>query len=114
MKQTIAILPTMLVLFSCEKEADEIGEIKYTYVRDLNDQRQPEVFNGSTLTYGLQDSGFDIYVNIHSYDIQPTSFSDTFIEWSRTNYTGHIKAEHLFNNTNWHCWDNQGNDIDCN
>ena len=106
--------PEKTIQIDWKKENDEIGEIKYTYVRELNDERQSDSFNGSTLTYGLQNSEFDAYVNIHAYNLQKGVFTDSFIEWSRTNFNGHVKAEHYFGDTDWHCWDTEGIDIDCN
>lgn len=96
-----------------KRESGEVGEIKYTYVRELNDQREDEQFNGSTLTYGLQEGDFDIYVNVHAFDAQNQSFNDSFIEWNRTTYNGHVKAEHFFNDAEWHCWDSLGDNISC-
>lgn len=106
--------PDRTVQIDWKKETDEVGEIKYTYVRELDDQGQTDKFNGSTVTYGLQNNEFDIYVNVHSYNAEASNFTDTFIEWSRTNFNGHVKAEHFFEDNNWHCWDSQGADIDCN
>ncbi len=95
-------------------EADEIGEVKYTYVRKLNDLRVDDKFYGSTLTYGLQDNEFDAYMQIHAYNYQAEDFKDTEIEWNRTDYSGHIKDEYFYSDTDWHCWDNNQNDISCN
>jgi hypothetical protein len=109
-----AEFPEETILIDWKKDTDEVGEIKYSYVRELNDQRQTDKFNGSTLTYGIQNEVFDLYVNIHAFNDDKNSFADTFIEWSRTDFTGHIKAEHFFGDNNWRCWDAQGNNIDCN
>lgn len=103
-----------IILIDWTKESEEIGEITYSYVRKLNDLRLPDEFNGSTLTYGLQDSELDAYVHFHTYNAQKDAFVDTEIEWNRSDYSGHIKAEHFFNDTDWHCWDADGNDVDCN
>lgn len=105
--------PEKTVQIDWKKEDAEVGEIKYSYIRELNNQRQSDDFNGSTLTYGLQDEVFDVYVSVHAFDNQIQEFSDTFIEWNRTDYTGRVKAEHYFSDTSWHCWDNQGYDIEC-
>jgi hypothetical protein len=105
--------PDRTVQVDWKKEDVEVGEIKYTYIREMNDQGLTDSFNGSTLTYGLQDQHFDVYVNVHAFNIQTQSFADTFIEWNRTDFGGHVKAEHFFNDTNWHCWDSQGYDTEC-
>ncbi len=109
-----AVFPEKTVEIDWKRENEELGEIKYTYVREKNDMRETDYFNGSTLTYGLQDEEFDIYVNIHAWDTNTSQFNDTFIEWSRSNYTGRVKAENFYSDNNWHCWDAEGNDIECN
>ena len=106
--------PEKTIQIDWEKVEEKVGEIKYTYVRENNDLGQKDNFNGSTLTFGLQNTEFDIFVNVHAYIVQELRFNDSFIEWSSSNYTGHVKAEHFYNDTEWHCWDSQGNDINCN
>ncbi len=108
-----AAYPEKTVQIDWKKEDVEVGEIKYTYVRELNNQGENDSLNGSTLTYGLQDSYFDIYVNLHTYDIQAQSFADTNIEWNRTEYSGRVKSEKYFADTIWHCWDSQGYNVVC-
>jgi hypothetical protein len=109
-----AEFPQKTIQIDWQKEGDELGSIKYTYVRETNDQNQPDNFNGSYLIYGLQDETFDAYVTIHAYTPQTESFTDSYIEWSRSDFSGHVKAQHFFDNTDWHCWDSTGNDVDCN
>jgi hypothetical protein len=105
--------PEKTVQIDWKKQYDMVGEVKYTLVRELNDDRQPEKAFGSYLAYGLQNETFDTYVNTHVYYEQTSSFQDTFIEWSRNNYSGHVKAEQFFFDTEWHCWDTTGNDANC-
>ena len=95
------------------KEGQEVGEITYSYVRKLNDLRVEDKFYGSTLTFGLQESVFDAYMHLHAYDFESEQFEDTEIEWSRSDYSGRIKAEQFFQDTDWHCWDAEGNNADC-
>lgn len=97
-----------------EKEGENVGQVKYTYVREKDNQNEDDVFYGSTLTYGLQKVGFDAYVDVHVYDQQESDFADIRIEWSVTYKTGRIKSEYFYDDTDWHCWDNTGNDTDCN
>lgn len=106
--------PEKTIQIDWEKTGEEVGEVKYTLIRELGDDRQPEKAYGSYLAYGLQDEPFDAYVNTHVYYAQSASFQDTFIEWSRKNYSGHVKAEQFFFDTNWHCWDSSANDTNCN
>ncbi len=109
-----AAFPEKTVQIDWKKDADQVGEIKYTYVRETNNIGVADSFKGSTLTYGLQEGEFNIYVNVHAFNVQLQTFTDSFIEWNRTSFNGHVKAEHFFNDSDWHCWDNQGNDVDCN
>ncbi|HKI88647.1 MAG TPA: hypothetical protein VKA38_06440 [Draconibacterium sp.] len=109
-----ADFPEKTVQIDWQKEGDKIGNVKYSYVRDLNNERQSDNFNGSYLIYGLQDQTFDAFVTVHAYNFQTENFTDTSIEWSRSDFSGHVKAEQYFNDTAWHCWDSAGNDIDCN
>ena len=102
-----------LIQIDWEKEGESVGQIMYTYIREKVNQTTDDNFFGSTLTYGLQDSGFDIYIDVHIYSQQESDFIDCNIEWSSTDYNGHVKSESFFNDTEWHCWDISGNDIDC-
>lgn len=105
--------PEEVVQIDWKKEGDEVGEVQYTYVRELDNAREPEDFYGSYLIYGLQDEVFDAYVTIHAFDNMADEFHDTQIEWSRSDYSGRIKAEHFYNDTDWHCWGPDGEDIEC-
>ncbi|OFX86406.1 MAG: hypothetical protein A2W99_13535 [Bacteroidetes bacterium GWF2_33_16] len=91
----------------------EFSQITYTYVRELNDNRVTEDFNGSYLTYGLQTGDYDAYYTVHAYAASISEFADTYIEWNTTQFYGHIKADHIYQDTNWHCWDTLGNDVNC-
>jgi hypothetical protein len=91
----------------------EFSEITYTYVRDLNDNRETDNYDGSYIRYGLQTGDYDAYYRVHAYAPSISNFADTYIEWNTTQYYGHIKAYYIYQNENWHCWDNLGNDIDC-
>jgi hypothetical protein len=108
-----AAFPEKTIQIDWKKTGDKVGEIKYTYVRQKNDLGQTDKFNGSTLSYGLQNKDFDVFVNIHAYSEQNSKFNDSFIEWNSTTYNGHVKAEYFFNDANWHCWDSHGDDTQC-
>ncbi len=96
-----------------KKEDVEVGDIKYTYVRELNNTGQPDPFNGSSLHYGLKQGLFDAWVHAHTWDQAKQVFNDTQIEWSRTKFNGWVKSPQFYGDTNWHCWDEQGYDIEC-
>ena len=108
-----AEFPEETIQIDWQKESDKVGEIRYTYIRELNNNREQDPFKDSYLIYGLRDEAFDIYVNMHAFSNELNSFADTFIEWNSTDLTGRVMAEHFYSNTNWHCWDINGNDIDC-
>ena len=95
-------------------DGEQVGEITYSYVRELNNAREDDGLYGSTLSYGLQNEVFDADVDLHLKDTSSDSFIDTNIEWSRSDYSGRIMAEHVFADNEWHCWDRQANNIDCN
>ncbi|MFC2152925.1 hypothetical protein ACFLSE_10410 [Bacteroidota bacterium] len=96
------------------KSGKDIVEKTYTYIRELNDNRETEPFNGSYLIYVIQNDYYDGHNSNHFYDTLTTQFVDVDIEWSTTEYYGHVKAEHKFGDTEWHCWDDFGNDTSCN
>ena len=102
-----------LLQIDWQKDGENVGQVKYTYVREQNNQNAPDMYFGSTLTYGLQNKELDAYVNVHVYSPVKTDFTDINIEWSTTNFNGHIKSDLYYNDTDWHCWDISGNDIDC-
>jgi hypothetical protein len=99
-----------------EKSGTEIGSVKYTYVRESeNNLEAQQLTVGSNLQYGLTDNALNAYYNI-DYSTRDRSASTNLqvnIEWSTTEYNGRIKAEHYFQDTDWHCWDSEGFDADC-
>jgi hypothetical protein len=93
----------------------DIGSIKYTYIRDLKDNRTADLFKTSYIEYGLKSQTLNGYYNIHFNNSTTTSdFKDVNVEWSTTAHNGHIKALHYYQDTNWHCWDGTGLDVTCN
>lgn len=92
---------------------NQIDGVKYSYIRELDINGNPNSFNGSYLIYGLQDNYFNAFYTVHIWDTNTEQFMDTYIEWNTTEYYGHVKSQNKFQDLNWHCWDNLGNDIDC-
>jgi hypothetical protein len=106
--------PEELLQIDWKKTGTEVGEITYTIVRELNDNREPEVFNGSYLEAGKLEGDLDAYYNIHYYEVWVVKdFVDVFIEWSTSEYNGHVKAQHKFGDDLWHCWNSNGDDVAC-
>jgi len=105
--------PEEVIQIDWEKTGEEVGSVKYTYIRELDDDRQPNDFKNSYLIYGLQDASFDAYVTIHIYSAAAADFVDSQIEWSRSDYSGHVMSATFFGDTDWHCWDSTGADSIC-
>lgn len=99
------------------KTGDEIGEIRYTYIRESDNGDEKQLSKNSYLEYGLTDAVYDAFYNVHytTRDIEADGFLDVNIEWSTTEYNGRIKAAHYFPNDpdSWHCWDSEGYDAVC-
>jgi len=109
-----AAFPENMLRIDWLMENDEIGNIKYTYIRELNDQRETNPFKNSSITYGLQTGDFDAFYNVYAYDNDSNTFVTADIEWDRTNNNGRVMASYYFEDNDWHCWDNEGNNEDCN
>lgn len=106
--------PDKAVIIDWEKTDSTVDKITYTYVRETDDQGNPLDPNGSYLIYGTQEGTFDSYITNHHYYHAAEAFVDVNIEWSSSDYSGRVKAEQFFGDTDWHCWDSEGNDTDCN
>ncbi|MET2984756.1 hypothetical protein [Aureibaculum conchae] len=109
-----AAFPENMLRIDWKVENDEIGNIKYTYIRDLNDERKDDEFNGSYIIYGLQTGDFDTFYDVHVYNDDEDTFVDVDIEWNRTNNNGRVMASYHFGDNDWHCWNSEGEDEDCN
>ncbi|MBN1116753.1 MAG: hypothetical protein JXA77_06095 [Bacteroidales bacterium] len=98
-----------------EKTNDAVGLVKYTYVRESDNGDPNQLTAGSNLTYGLTDSVLDAFYSIdfNKRNRNADENQSVEIEWSTTEYFGHIKALHYFQDENWHCWDSNGYDTDC-
>ena len=105
--------PNKMLRIDWERESDEIGSIKYSWVRELNEEESDDLFKGSYLEYGLQESDYNVFYNIHAYDENMEAFVDVNIEWSNSNFNGRVMAPSYFEDEAWHCWDSNGDDIAC-
>jgi hypothetical protein len=96
------------------KTGDEIGDITYTYIHEADNADPNQLTAGSHLSYGLTENDLNAFYTV-VYNTRNRAEEDMTvnIEWSSTEYNGRIKAEHYFQDTAWHCWDSQGNDVDC-
>ena len=96
-----------------ERAGEEIGSIRYTWVRELNDQGNDDLFRNSYLEYGLQDAYFDAYFDAYVYDVNLQGFAEVEIEWSRETFEGRVRSFAYFEDEMWHCWDSNGDDVAC-
>lgn len=86
------------------RTGEEISLITYTNVNEGDDNE------GGYIEYGNKISGeFDAYYEIS----MPTRDSDVLIEWRKENGSGHIQDPEFFQDEEWHCWDENFEDIDC-
>ena len=91
-----------------------IGSIKYTYIRDLKDNRTTDTFKDSYIEYGLTTNTLNAFFNVH-LNITGTAndFEDVNIKWSTTVHNGQIQSLYYFQDAKWHCWDGNGNNTTC-
>lgn len=106
--------PEEVLTIDWEATGEEINNVVYTYVRELNNDRQPEPFNGSELEYGINEMEDYYYYNIDYYDYFALDFVQVNIEMNRSDYSGRIKSTNWAGgDTDWHCWDADFMDVDC-
>jgi len=101
--------PDAFLQIDWQRNGDEMGEVKYTIVRELNDLGTPNVDFNSYVEAGKTDAVLDAYYNI--YVANGDRYVD--IEWSTTEYNGRIRDQVWFGTEAWKCWDSNGNDVDC-
>lgn len=102
-----------LLKMNWTRENDQVNWVKYEYVRALTPDGGMDTGYGTYLIYGKQDPPYDSYFTSHSYSKEHAVFHDIFIEWSSTEYYGHVKSELIFNDAEWHCWNGSGIDTVC-
>lgn len=108
-----AEFPEEMLRIDWKVENEEIGDIKYTYVRELNNDRETDMFKNSYINYGLQAGAYDVFYDVYAYDTNTQQFVNADIEWHRTNHNGRVMAEHYFGDANWRCWDGTGDNVVC-
>lgn len=105
--------PNPILRIDWERSGEEVASIRYTWVRELDDNENPDVFMDSYLQYGLQEGDYDAYIDAYAYDEQYEVFSTIRIEWNRNDYFGRVRAPLYFQDEEWHCWDAMGEDSIC-
>ncbi len=90
--------------------------MRCTFSNNLNSSQKEIKFtnNGINLNYILYkdsiDAQYNSYVNIFDSGVDKHSI----IEWNNTTKIGRIKDPRHFDDENWHCWDGNYIDTDCN
>lgn len=106
--------PEKMLRIDWKSENNEVGDIQFTIVRELNDYGEPEKNLGAYIHYGLIEDYFDAYYDIHLYNDQASGFIDINIEWNREKKDGRVKSPNFYKNDYWHCWNSNGFDTTCN
>lgn len=106
--------PEPMLQIDWKATGEDIGYIKYTYIRDLKDDRTTDLFKTSFIEYGLTTAALNAFYNVHQNTGTVNSFNDTSIEWNTTDHNGHVKANYYFQDLLWHCWNGVGDNVDCN
>jgi hypothetical protein len=83
---------------------DSTADIKYTNIEVGNPGYGGYIFYGTTT-----DTLFNAFYNI----LNNVNDNITEIQWHRTNINGRIADSLHFGDTDWHCWDDMLNDVDC-
>jgi hypothetical protein len=106
--------PEKVVTIDWEASGDVINNVKYTYVREQDNDRNADSFNSSTLEYGVDDDADFYYFDIYYYNEQESKFVDVNIELNKSDHSGRIKSTNWpGGNTDWHCWDSNFQNTDC-
>ncbi len=96
------------------RSGNTISQVKYTYIREVNDAGQPDLFKTSYIEYGRLTGTYDFYFDIRIYEpLVIEDFVTVLIEWNSATGAGRVKALHKFSDEEWHCWDNEKFNIDC-
>lgn len=94
------------------KTGTAMGTVKYTYVRNLTDNRTADPFKTSYIEYGKTASTtYNAYYTIRYFNGQ--TFSDMNVEWNTTGKNGRVKCQPYFGDTNWYCWNSNYINIVC-
>ena len=85
---------------------DKNGNAEITYLNIV--PSGPE--NGGYIHYGKNNnSPYNAFYNIYNKGKD----NHTIIEWNRTSKEGRVQDFKYFNNNNWHCWNSQWLNVNC-
>ncbi len=97
--------PTERLSIEYNKTSESTGNITYMNIIPSGAE------NGGYIKYG-NDSDTDLNAYYHIYNKGADNLIE--IEWDQTTKDGRVKDENKFGDTEWHCWDVNLEDIDCN
>ncbi len=86
------------------RSSDVLGDIKYTNIIPGDAQ------NGAYIAYGTTIGSYNRFYKI--YNKLANNLTD--IEWHHDQKYGHVKDPGHFMDANWHCWDGNLQDTQCN
>ena len=86
-----------------QRENETVGEIKYTNIVPTD-----SLYNGY-IHYGATNGTLNRFYNIY----KPIADKLVQIEWNYPDHQGRIKNEIVFQNQEWHCWDELLRDVAC-
>lgn len=97
--------PTPLIRIDWHNNiAEETWDIKYTNIIPGDAE------NGGYIYHGVvDDPTYDAFYDIY----HKSADNHTYIEWNLTTKAGRVKDEAHFGDSDWHCWNNLLEDIDC-
>jgi len=97
--------PVQILQIDWTKSGDEVGTIKYTFIKPS------DPFQSSYIEYGLTSSTLNAYYSIHYYN--GVKFSDVDVEWNTTTKEGRVKSLDYLGDANWYCWDSNYVNVLC-
>ena len=99
--------PVEMVKIDWTAEAGKTVSVKYTFTKAGNS------FGGSNIEYGVTQNSLNAYYSIYYYNSSTAEFFEMDVEWSSTLKNGRVKCLKFFGDSNWHCWDSNYLNCDC-
>jgi hypothetical protein len=97
-----------------EGDGTDVTMIKYTYIRTLDNARNPDSYKNSYIEYGHKTGSFDSYYDVYLW--YNAAFTSINVEWSSTGLNGRVSCLPFFGDTadpTWHCWDGNYVNVTC-
>lgn len=88
------------------KTSDTQWNIKYSYIKNDNDP-----FKNSFIQYGLTSGSLNAYFTIQYWN--GAKLSNVNIEWNTSIHNGRVKSIDYLGDDQWHCWDANKVNVNC-